>query len=273
MKSENTSSENEKQDPNADAGKQKKGSLLGKHPAIVAFVLVGILIAGSIVYAANVLRNRLSALQTIALTSNTGQQTPQTAASGVGTGTIQYPVNIKLPANAPMLGNQNAPVTVVEYGDFQCPYCGELYRQDFATLQKQYIDTGKVKFYFQNFAFLGPESERAAVAAECANEQGKFWQFYGYLYSNQKGENHGQFSDPNLETFAKNLGLTMAMFTPCFKSSATQAMVTAETKAGQSYGVASTPTIFVNGTPITGLATLFDYSAAFDDAAQAIIGK
>ncbi|MBI5139539.1 thioredoxin domain-containing protein [Candidatus Nomurabacteria bacterium] len=88
---------------------------------------------------------------------------------------------------APVLGNTEAKVAVVEFADFQCPYCGKYFKEIFPEIKKQYIDTGKIKFIYTNFAFLGEESINAARGAKCAQEQNKFWEYHDYLYKNQKG--------------------------------------------------------------------------------------
>lgn len=99
----------------------------------------------------------------------------------------------------PALGDANALVTVVEFGDFQCPFCERFYTQTEKALLQDYVNSGKVRFVFRNFAFLGPDSDTAAQGAYCANEQGKFWQYHNFLYEHQGPENSGTFSKESLE--------------------------------------------------------------------------
>jgi len=106
-----------------------------------------------------------------------------------------------------VLGNQNAPITIVLYVDFQCPFCGKFFKETEQTVLANYIKDGKVKLVSRDFAFLGDESLRAAEAARCAGDQGKFWEYHDYLFTHQNGENKGNFSNLNLKTFAKALGL------------------------------------------------------------------
>lgn len=143
------------------------------------------------------------------------------------------------------LGDPNAPVTVVEYADFQCPFCGRLFTAVEPTLRSQYINTGKVRFVYRDYAFLGPESTRAAEAALCANEQGKFWDYHDYLFSHQAGENQGAFSDPNLEKFAATLGLNTTAFNQCFESGKYASAITDSTQGGTQAGVTGTPKGFI----------------------------
>ena len=146
-----------------------------------------------------------------------------------------------------VLGNANAPITIVEYGDFQCPFCGKFFRETESILRENYIKTGKVKFIYRDFAFLGQESLDSANAARCAGEEGKFWQYHDYLYNNQRGENQGAFSKSNLKSFAAALGLDKEKFNACLDSDKYGEVVKKETKAGGEAGVAGTPANFING--------------------------
>jgi len=99
----------------------------------------------------------------------------------------------------PLLGNQNAKVTVVEFADFQCPFCKQFYTTVEPSLMNEYVKTGKVKLAFRNYAFLGQESNTSAEGAYCANDQGKFWAYHNFMYEHQGQENSGTFTKDNLE--------------------------------------------------------------------------
>lgn len=146
-----------------------------------------------------------------------------------------------------VLGDQNAPVTVIGYGDFQCPFCGKFFEETESVLREKYIKTGKVKFIYRDFAFLGQESLWAANAARCASEQDKFWQYHDYLYGNQRGENQGAFSKENLKSFAVAMGLDKEKFNTCLDSEKYTAAIQKETKEGGEAGVSGTPANFING--------------------------
>ncbi len=109
------------------------------------------------------------------------------------------------------------------------------------------MDTGKVRFAFRHFAFIGQESSWAAEASECANEQGRFWDYYDKLFEEQAGENVGAFSKENLKRFAAELGLDTEQFNQCLDSGKYQEKVRQETLEGKRAGVRGTPTLFVNG--------------------------
>lgn len=160
-------------------------------------------------------------------------------------------VDVK-PGSLPALGKSDAKVTVIEFADFQCPFCEKWFTESATNLIKDYVNTGKVKLYYRHFAFLGDESSWAAEASNCANDQGKFWQFHDYLFNNQSGENQGAFTKDKLKGFAVNLGLNTAAFNSCLDSGKYTKAVTDDTAAGQAAGVSGTPTIFVNGQAIVG---------------------
>lgn len=99
----------------------------------------------------------------------------------------------------PVLGKPDAPVTVIEFADFQCPFCERFYKDAEKGIIENYVKSGKVKFVFRNYAFLGPESNIAAEGSYCASEQGKFWEYHNFLFDNQGPESSGTFSKENLE--------------------------------------------------------------------------
>jgi protein-disulfide isomerase len=162
-----------------------------------------------------------------------------------------------------VLGRADAPVTIDLYSDFQCPICrrADLLIQ---ALAPKYIDTGKAKVVYHNFAFIGRESTQAALAAECANDQGKFWPYATYLFDNQAGENVGTFADANLKRFAQELNLDTAAFNACFESSKHAALIQQELDQGRSLGIQATPSFFVNGQFIEGLLSQEQFSQTIE---------
>ena len=165
------------------------------------------------------------------------------------------------------LGNPNAKVTVILYEDFQCPFCGaisglmpanasliqSLKQRDpswtpfIPGIINDYVKNGNVLFVYRDFplSFLGPESVRSAEAARCAGDQGKFWEYHDYLFGHQNGEGQGAFSDPNLKSFAKILGLNTALFDKCLdESKYAQAVANSEAE-GKTAGVTGTPKGFI----------------------------
>ena len=210
----------------------------------VAVVLAGIIIAVATIYSVK----RPS--------SNTGVDNGKTAALAVLS---------QVSSSDFVLGDQNAPITIVEYSDFQCPFCGKFFKETESMLREKYIKTGKVKFIYRNFAFLGQESLWAANAARCAGEQDKFWQYHDYLYGNQSGENQGAFSKDNLKSFATALGLDKEKFGACLDSEKYTDLIQKETKAGAEAGVQGTPANFINGTLYPGALPTATFTQIIDD--------
>jgi len=134
------------------------------------------------------------------------------------------------------------------------------------TLIKDYVDSGKVTIVYKHSAFLGQESVWAAQAAECAADQGKFWQMHDLLFSRQNGENQGTFTKENLLALAEELKLYMTKFEPCLKNDQTLSRVQADTQEGQAAGVRGTPTFFINGQPLVGAQPIEAFKSAIDQA-------
>ncbi len=152
----------------------------------------------------------------------------------------------------PEMGDPNAPVTVYEYADYQCPACAYFAKQYKPKIEDDYIKTGRVRLVFKNFAFLGQESVWAAEAAYCAAEQGGFWAYHDKLFANQRGENRGAFSKPNLVRFARELGLKAEDFQSCLDSGRYRQKIQDELREGKAQGVNSTPSFIVNGQLVRG---------------------
>jgi protein-disulfide isomerase len=168
--------------------------------------------------------------------------------------TVVLPVNFSEPANAngTAWGPINAPVLVEVFSDFQCPFCARFAEEAGYQLQLEYANTGLVRFEYRHFAFLGPESNLAAEASDCAADQEKFWEFHDTLFANFRGQNQGSFRNPALKAMAVAIGLEESSFNSCLDSNQYRAKVNQDTNEGRPRGVNSTPTIFVNGEPVTG---------------------
>lgn len=163
-------------------------------------------------------------------------------------------------------GAETAPVVVVEYADFQCPYCRQFALGPEQRVRTEYISQGQVRFAFRHLAFIGPESLWAAEASECANEQGHFWDYHDLLYERQGGENVGDFSQDHLKGFAVDLGLDQNEFNQCLDSGKYQDKVQQEVTQAQQLGVHSTPTLFVNGQLIDNGSSYEALKAAIEAA-------
>lgn len=161
--------------------------------------------------------------------------------------------------NQPMLGNPDANVTVVEFGDYRCPVCKQFDTQVFPRLKQNYIETGKIKLYFVNYAFLdqhftGQTSTRAAVAAECVYNQDEeqFWNFHKAIYDNQGPERQDWATRDFLMQIARDSteGLDYDRLKACISNQETLERVQKDRRIGSNVGVTGTPSVYVNGDQI-----------------------
>lgn len=145
-------------------------------------------------------------------------------------------------------GNPNAPVTIVEFSDYECPFCERFYSQTFKQIQEQYIDTGKVNFVYRDFPLsFHKQAQKAAEAAECAGEQGKYFEMHDQLFEN--GVDRGVDS---FKQYAKDIGLDQKSFDECLDSGEMKSEVKKDFSDGQNLGVQGTPAFFINGKEISG---------------------
>ncbi len=173
------------------------------------------------------------------------------AAVGDGTGSGGI-VKFSIPSYVPYLGSASATKYVVEFGDYQCPFCERFFMQTEPSIMQNYVDTGKARFYFLDFQFLGPDSQTLGQGAWCANDQGKYYEYHDYIYSNQGQENSGWATPDKVKLMATSIaGLDTTQFNSCLDSNKYASRVTELTKLGQSEGVSGTPTTFI-GNPTDG---------------------
>lgn len=162
--------------------------------------------------------------------------------------------------DAPSLGRRDASVAIVEFADYQCPFCAVLHAGAEAAIMEEYVKKGKVRFTFKQYPFLGDASVRAASASKCAQEQGKFWEYHTALFERQMesmGEGAGIFFTEDLRRLAGDVGLNAGMFEKCLASEKYMQTVLDEMEEGRQAGVVNTPTVFINGRKTEG-AQAFD---------------
>jgi protein-disulfide isomerase len=151
--------------------------------------------------------------------------------------------------DSPVRGDPNAPVTMIEFSDFQCPFCGEFYTQTLPQVMQNYIDPGKVKLVYKNFPLqsLHPNAMAAALAAECANEQGKFWEYHDMLFESQNSwANLSSVNATNtFKQYASQLGLDANSFNSCVDTAKYTDKVNKDVQDGTNYGASGTPTFFI----------------------------
>jgi len=155
-----------------------------------------------------------------------------------------------LAKNGPKRGTDKAPVTLIEFSDFQCSFCRKFWQTTLPLLDKKYISTGKVKFIYRHFAVLGKPSELAAQAVECAGEQAKFWEYHDKLFASAGSPL--AFTDGKLKGYAKELGFKSQAFNQCLDSGKQLKKVEGETAIGALLGARGTPAFFLNGQMLVG---------------------
>lgn len=183
------------------------------------------------------------------------------------------PVKIKDPstlfsADDPMIGNAKAKVTIVEFSDFQCPFCRRFWKDTYSQLKKEYIDTGKVRMVTRAFPLSFHEAAKpAAIASLCAKEQGKFWEYRDKVFGEQekKGQATIAFGVAELKTWATAIGLNAQQFNSCLDTQKYAAKVDADTAAGSAVGVSGTPSFFINGQQVVGAQPFSAFKKIIDE--------
>ncbi len=175
------------------------------------------------------------------------------------------PYSIKTLDTDNYIGNDSAKVTLIEFSDFQCPYCGNFYNSAEQQIKDAYVDTEKIKFIYKNFPLsIHENAQKAAEAAECAKDIGgqeAFWKMHNKLFENNKA-----LSVNNLKKYASDLGLNSTEFNSCLDSSAMTDRVASDLADGKSSGVQGTPAFFINGQKIEGSQPFSVFQKAIDSA-------
>ena len=156
---------------------------------------------------------------------------------------------LALLARGPAKGPENAPVTIIELSDFQCSFCGKFWKETLPRLEAEYVRPGKVRLVYRHLAILGTQSVAAAQAADCAGEQGRFWEYHDRLFASM-----GPFALANgrLKAYAGEIGLDAAAFDRCLDSGKYLQKVKEETEMGLTLGVRATPVFLINGMMLVG---------------------
>jgi protein-disulfide isomerase len=225
----------------------------------ISLIVSALIVSGSIFFVGEEISSKLSALSSLALTTqpatiekeNTNKKNETIETSSKPTDSTpkqeqpQPSTGIKtvdLMDDDPVKGLDDAPIVIIEFSDFQCPFCGRFYSQTLPQIKKEFIDTGKAQFVYRDFPIssIHSQAKPAALAAECANEQGKFWEYHNKIFENQSN-----LSEENLKKWAKEIGLNMTTFKSCFDSKKYDSEVNKDFSDGQNAGVSGTPTFFI----------------------------
>ncbi|MCX6745826.1 MAG: thioredoxin domain-containing protein [Candidatus Parcubacteria bacterium] len=232
----------------------KKSFAYGLGVSLVSFSIIGLIIWGALSQNSS---SSASSEKTVLPPTNPVAQPSQNAPAPTAPdkNTIQT-FNITKDDN--VRGNFNAPITLVEYSDFECPYCGKIY-PTFKDILSKY--EGKVRLVYKYFPLsFHPNAQKAAEAAACAAEQGKFWQYHDKLFDNQSSG----FSLDKFKTWAIDLGLNAKQFNNCLDTDKYADKVNAEEQEGQSKGVKGTPATFINGQLVSGALPYDSFAQIID---------
>jgi len=163
------------------------------------------------------------------------------------TGPPKITTDTFLSNGSPILGNPNAPVTLVEFGDYQCHFCNVFFHSTEEDILKKYVETGKVRVIFKDYNIIGADSVNASHGAHCANDQELFWEYHDILYTNWTGENNGWASRDNLTEFAKEIGLDMEIWSECMTQKLHSQIILSSNEDARSLELTGTPAFFVIG--------------------------
>lgn len=155
--------------------------------------------------------------------------------------------NTFLANGSPILGNPDALVTLVEFGDYQCHFCNVFFHSTEEDILTNYVETGKVRMIFKDYNIIGPDSISASHGAHCANDQGLFWEYHDILYSNWTGENNGWASSENLTKFAQEISLDMEKWSECMTNETHSQVILASNNDARLLELTGTPAFFVIG--------------------------
>ncbi len=143
------------------------------------------------------------------------------------------------------LGDDSAPIKLIEFGDFQCPFCGEWYQETKPAFDKEYISTGKVQLIFVDYPFLGEDSYPTAYASYCAEDQGMYWEFHETVYINQGEMNDGWAQPDKIRELSEQSGLDMEIFDQCMSSVDHKENLDRNIAIGDENSVSQTPTFMI----------------------------
>ena len=146
---------------------------------------------------------------------------------------------------SPILGNPDATITILEWGDYQCTFCYKFHQNTLDIIYEDFIKTGKVKLVFKDFPLNGPDSLLAAQAAYCAEDQEKYWEYHNELYKNWAGEKTGWITRESLDKFATTINLDLNEFNTCLDEGKYQDKVNELHEFGKEIGIDATPSFLV----------------------------
>lgn len=236
----------------------------------VGFNKSALLVAGSILLASFMVSAAILSSGKFSF-KNAGGAAPAVPGTGQPTtGAPQAPsgpVDVSADDDA-FLGKKDAPVTIIEFSDFQCPFCRKFAEDTLPQLKKEYVDTGKARLVYRDFPLsFHPAAIPAAQGAECAKEQGKFWQLHDIMYAEQAKQGSGtvQFTADDVKKWAVQAGVNAEKFNQCLDSGKYKQEVEKDIADGTAAGVSGTPATFVNGRAVIGAQPFAAFKVIIDE--------
>lgn len=237
-------------------------------------IVIGMLIIGASIYYSFGLPNHklakeaLTQLEDLKKTAASyGSPGPSASTATAGAATAQTKVDVLADEDA-FLGKADAKVTIIEFSDFQCPFCRRLWKDTLPKIKAEYIDAGKVMFVYRDFPLsFHAGAQKAAEAAECAEDQGKFWEMHDKIFAEQDKQGTGtiQFGIADLKKWARQIGLNTQQFNDCLDSDKYKAEVEKDFADGSAAGVTGTPNTFVNGIKVNGAQPYENFKKIIDE--------
>jgi protein-disulfide isomerase len=182
-----------------------------------------------------------------------------------GTGTVDA-IDFSVTDADRIKGDADAPVTIIEYSDFQCPYCQRFYQQTLGSIVENYVDSGDVKIVYRHFPLsFHQNAQIAAEASECAGDQDMFWELHDILFDRGSGDGTG-LARIDLEAYASELGLDMTAFNACLDDGTYTQKVKDDMATGAAQGVRGTPGFLINGVLVSGAQPYSVFEAAIESA-------
>lgn len=218
----------------------------------ISIVLAGVIIGGAIFYTRS--DSPGVAANDTAIVAGNAQQ-----AGGA--------VNVSADDDA-VLGNADAPVTIIEFSDFQCPFCRKFYKETLPQIKRDYLLTGKAKLVYRDFPLpFHQGATPAAEGAECARAQGKFWEMHDVIFDEQEKQGSGtvQFTADDVKKWAAKIGLNTLKFNQCLDSEKYKQEVEKDIADGSAAGVSGTPAVFINGRLVVGAQPFAAFKAIIDE--------
>lgn len=166
-------------------------------------------------------------------------------------------------------GSPDALVTMIEFSDFKCPYCGRFVAESLERLRKEYVSTGQVRFVYKHYAILGQESSRSAEASECIAEQGKFWEYHDAIFADQ-ATTRSTLDDPGLAELAGQVGVDTTAFEECLASGRYTAQISQQSLSVQALGFRGTPSFLINGVALTGAQPFEVFQQVIEEQLKAV---